>query len=621
MKRWVKFIASAIFACFFVIISNNLLQKVLSFAVCTLLMCNQATVYSLGNGDKVNAALSSNPNFPEVTDVNLKPTYPLEIAAPPIIRDAPVDLQQSFPGDFNISRQTPNSTGRNEILFVSPSTGTEQRFEINLPGTGAFQLYSAKFNKVSISDPNRLIKNGSTLTATQAQQKLSSFEIKFNNNIVSDVILADGTKAEVSDTEVVVKQSDGQVIETLFLSQDKSLKDNQILAQVKSNTKFLAQADSGCQTSIQQNLYQVATQVQSKSNNLKSLESNYGYLLSWALTFSDKALEDSLVDNSRNITIQEIACTAPVQCQQVQASGGSEVRTDLFELPPGTNRRVTFDYEFYDIPDRVEIYYNGEIKAAYPQPVVPLENTETPDPTWLANGNGQLQIAIDDDKAQFIGIKIIGNDDEQTKWDYTVNCTGEAIAEEPTCDNVSQPNLQSQSPIMLPKQPHIMTNTLLALLKNKQNSSSLFETLWKNYPFGNAEQVKKDIGGNVNASWVDNTCAIRMSKALNYSLPDKKIPFINKDVTIKGGDNLRYIFRVKDFINYITGKFGKPNIQVEIVNNVLDKSSLKDKQGIIVFEVNEWTNATGHATLWNGIDCADKCYFDEANKISLWIIK
>ncbi|WP_239323964.1 T6SS effector amidase Tae4 family protein [Snodgrassella gandavensis] len=35
------------------------------------------------------------------------------------------------------------------------------------------------------------------------------------------------------------------------------------------------------------------------------------------------------------------------------------------------------------------------------------------------------------------------------------------------------------------------------------------------------------------------------------------------------------------------------------------------KKGIILFEVSGWSDATGHATLFNGYKCYDSCYFNE----------
>jgi hypothetical protein len=44
-----------------------------------------------------------------------------------------------------------------------------------------------------------------------------------------------------------------------------------------------------------------------------------------------------------------------------------------------------------------------------------------------------------------------------------------------------------------------------------------FDHLVKHYPHGDSETVKQIIGGKVDADWIENTCAIRMSRALNYS--------------------------------------------------------------------------------------------------------
>ncbi|WP_232427669.1 T6SS effector amidase Tae4 family protein [Burkholderia ubonensis] len=41
-------------------------------------------------------------------------------------------------------------------------------------------------------------------------------------------------------------------------------------------------------------------------------------------------------------------------------------------------------------------------------------------------------------------------------------------------------------------------------------------------------------------------------------------------------------------------------------------STLVNKQGIILFEVSGWSNATGHATLFNRRTCYDQCYFNKS---------
>ncbi|WP_226702028.1 T6SS effector amidase Tae4 family protein [Microbulbifer elongatus] len=49
--------------------------------------------------------------------------------------------------------------------------------------------------------------------------------------------------------------------------------------------------------------------------------------------------------------------------------------------------------------------------------------------------------------------------------------------------------------------------------------------------------------------------------------------------------------------------------------------SFTDKKGILVFEVDQWSDASGHATVWNGNACSDKCYFPISKKAYLWELK
>jgi hypothetical protein len=44
------------------------------------------------------------------------------------------------------------------------------------------------------------------------------------------------------------------------------------------------------------------------------------------------------------------------------------------------------------------------------------------------------------------------------------------------------------------------------------------------------------------------------------------------------------------------------------------------QQGILVFTVPLWTDASGHATLWDGRTCSDHCYFPLAAEGSLWLL-
>lgn len=137
--------------------------------------------------------------------------------------------------------------------------------------------------------------------------------------------------------------------------------------------------------------------------------------------------------------------------------------------------------------------------------------------------------------------------------------------------------------------------------------------LLKTFPgSGNeAAAVAVLVGGQVKEHFEDekfsaykNTCAIRVSRALNYGgdpVPKGggglSNPYMdNKKIrTDKGGDGNYYIYSVYDLCAYLTGRYGHP----KRFKNTLTQSELaaKNVKGIIVF-------AFVHADIWNGTTCA-----------------
>ncbi len=111
-----------------------------------------------------------------------------------------------------------------------------------------------------------------------------------------------------------------------------------------------------------------------------------------------------------------------------------------------------------------------------------------------------------------------------------------------------------------------------------------------------------------------NACAIRMSYSLNYS--GNTIP---RGVwkTVTGADGKQYIFRVSDLLVFLNQEFGKPD---KTIKNPKPSDFTSDK-GILVFSVSGWSDASGHATLWDGSTCSDHCYFPNASEASIWLLK
>jgi len=150
--------------------------------------------------------------------------------------------------------------------------------------------------------------------------------------------------------------------------------------------------------------------------------------------------------------------------------------------------------------------------------------------------------------------------------------------------------------------------------------------LIKHFPNKEAKEVFTEIGGKVKLNYdigvFKNACATRISKALNYSLGAHEIPFFKtknsdgKDViqVSSGGKKLWYIFRVKALIEYLTKTYGEP----KYIDVGKYKQSLKGKKGIVVFEVTGWTDASGHADLWDGSKVVGSDYGGKAHRILFW---
>lgn len=148
-----------------------------------------------------------------------------------------------------------------------------------------------------------------------------------------------------------------------------------------------------------------------------------------------------------------------------------------------------------------------------------------------------------------------------------------------------------------------------------------FNLLWVNYPTGTAAAVKSLIGGNVNATWITNTCAIRLSHALNaagHSIP-RGLPWME---TVSGGDKSRYAFRVAELTRYLTMTFGDPEVvKKQDQPASAAREAVAGRRGIVVFEVSGWEDATGHIDLWDGSRIRGQEYFESARRVLFWEMK
>ncbi|MEI2418447.1 type VI secretion system amidase effector protein Tae4 [Orrella sp. JC864] len=135
---------------------------------------------------------------------------------------------------------------------------------------------------------------------------------------------------------------------------------------------------------------------------------------------------------------------------------------------------------------------------------------------------------------------------------------------------------------------------------------------------GSVAHVGRVIGGkvqaNIDAGIFTNACAIRLSYVLNQT---GFAIGAGAGATSSGANGARYLYRVRDLVPHLQSLFGPPD---EVFQNPTP-AMFAGRKGIIVFEVAIWSDASGHATLWNGGACADTCYFRESTRASLWELK
>ena len=153
-----------------------------------------------------------------------------------------------------------------------------------------------------------------------------------------------------------------------------------------------------------------------------------------------------------------------------------------------------------------------------------------------------------------------------------------------------------------------------------------FSALSDKYPdylsYPKPEDVKALIGGAVSDDWITNTCAIRLSRTLNYN--GFPIPGSYAGLhTVRGGDGKRYAFRVRELRPWLTHRFGRPDFEVtKKAGDAFDKASLAAMKGIIAFDIH-FADATGHLDLWDSSTFTHEYqttgeYWTNATLISLW---
>lgn len=146
-----------------------------------------------------------------------------------------------------------------------------------------------------------------------------------------------------------------------------------------------------------------------------------------------------------------------------------------------------------------------------------------------------------------------------------------------------------------------------------------FDLMWSNFPdhvkYPSLDVLFNHIGGQLSRnvglpgfSRNGNTCAVRMSRALNYGtmpLSRKVIAALGLH-TLTGDDGKLYLFRVRELNTYLSNAIG---ITPQTITKGFS-TSFSGTRGIVAFTVEGWSDATGHIALWDGTSYKEPTFDD-----------
>ncbi|MDJ1184466.1 hypothetical protein [Roseofilum casamattae] len=380
-------------------------KKALPMFLCLLLSMPSSACFSNSYDNKASAAIPPSPNESIPTS---NPIGDIPRIRKPRVK---LDLQQTLPADFQVSSQMPFSSGKREILLVSPSTGIKQTYTVNLPGR-QFQMYEIAFANIRDIDSSNLSPTSRYLLEDIPTEAINRFQVDFERNKPSEIILANGTRGEFSPGEITIRSPGGEALEILNFSELDFGKDS-LITRTQSNrekSKLLANSPN-CNDTATSAMERLARRMESQGNQIVVGKNQATKTVGLALSITAGALKNNI--NSRQ-SISQVTCEKPVQCNEERANGANEVRSDLFAIPPGINRQVILEYQFFNIEDTIEVNYDGK--------QVFIDGPKS--------GLHQKSFTLPDN-AEFVGVKVTGNVNPETRWWYVISCSGSATLEKP----------------------------------------------------------------------------------------------------------------------------------------------------------------------------------------------
>jgi len=140
-----------------------------------------------------------------------------------------------------------------------------------------------------------------------------------------------------------------------------------------------------------------------------------------------------------------------------------------------------------------------------------------------------------------------------------------------------------------------------------------------------SQQVLEKIGGKVKENNFENTCAVRLSRTLNYNSLKLPPPSQSGGMSVvSGADGNWYAFRVNELQDWLLKTIGTPTFDSpKEAGAPFDKNLVSQLNGIIKFNI-RFSDATGHLDLWDGRSFTSEQaqiaqdYWSKATRISVW---
>ena len=136
-------------------------------------------------------------------------------------------------------------------------------------------------------------------------------------------------------------------------------------------------------------------------------------------------------DAAGNISLEieiTITVTKPLDCDTTKISGGEGLTSTVFEIPEGATGSVVIEYQTFTVPDKIDIFQDGNwIAGTGPYTVrstlrKALDCNMATEALGYIGEEGQFTFSFDAAMGSLIEVVVSGCEDGGTAWEYYFSC-------------------------------------------------------------------------------------------------------------------------------------------------------------------------------------------------------